>query len=51
MSTLKQLGYSHIHVSPPEKSIDKAHGWWERYQPVDFTMIESPSETKPNSWS
>jgi alpha-amylase len=42
MSTLKQLGYSHIHVSPPEKSIDKAHGWWERYQPVDFTMIEGP---------
>jgi alpha-amylase len=42
MPKLKKLGYSHIHVSPPEKSVDKAHGWWERYQPVDFTVIDGP---------
>ena len=38
---LREIGYSHVHVSPPQKS----HGgdeWYFRYQPVDFTTIEGP---------
>jgi alpha-amylase len=42
MPTLKKLGYSHIHVSPPEKSNERVWQWWGRYQPIDFTKIEGP---------
>lgn len=40
--TLKALGYSHIHVSPPQKSNEKVWQWWGRYQPVDFSVISGP---------
>ena len=43
---LRQLGYSHIHVSPPEKSIERVWQWWGRYQPVDFSKIEGPLGTE-----
>jgi alpha-amylase len=45
---LRPLGYSHVHVSPPQKSNERVWQWWGRYQPVDFTKIEGPlgSETE-----
>jgi alpha-amylase len=39
---LKKLGYSHIHVSPPQKSNEKVSQWWGRYQPVDYSTISGP---------
>src|SRR5690242_14630500 len=30
---LKELGYSHVHVSPPQKSNEQVWQWWGRYQP------------------
>lgn len=39
---LRRLGYSHIHVSPPQKSNERVWRWWGRYQPIDFTKIEGP---------
>lgn len=38
---LARLGYSHVHVSPAQKS-NPSTEWWARYQPVDFTRIEGP---------
>ena len=38
---LKELGYSHIHVSPPQQSNDHVGEWWGRYQPIDFSVINS----------
>ncbi|MDJ0632320.1 MAG: alpha-amylase family protein [Xenococcaceae cyanobacterium MO_188.B29] len=39
---LPQLqGYTYIQVSPPEKS-NPSDQWWGRYQPIDFTVLESP---------
>lgn len=37
---LKANGFTYIQVSPPEKS-NPSDQWWARYQPVDFTVIES----------
>lgn len=39
---LRERGYSHIHVSPPQKSNEHVWQWWGRYQPVDFSLIEGP---------
>jgi alpha-amylase len=39
---LKMLGYSHIHVSPPQKSNERVWQWWGRYQPINFRIIEGP---------
>jgi len=39
---LRTLGYSHIHVSPPQKSNEHVWQWWGRYQPIDFSKIEGP---------
>jgi len=39
---LKELGYSHVHVSPPQKSNERVWLWWGRYQPVDFGPIAGP---------
>ena len=39
---LRQLGYSHIHISPPQKSNERVWQWWGRYQPIDFFKIEGP---------
>ena len=38
---LEQIGYSHILISPPQKS-HPSEEWWGRYQPVDFMVIEGP---------
>ncbi len=38
---LKEQGYTHIQVSPPQLS-NPAQEWWGRYQPIDFTVLESP---------
>jgi len=38
--TLKELGYSHVHVSPPQQSNDHVWQWWGRYQPIDFSHIQ-----------
>lgn len=39
---LKELGYSHVHVSPPQKSTERVWQWWGRYQPIDFATIAGP---------
>lgn len=39
---LRQLGYSHVHVSPPQKSNERVWQWWGRYQPIDFSVISGP---------
>lgn len=44
--TLRALGYSHVHVSPPQKSNDHVADWWGRYQPVDFGVIAGPLGTE-----
>ena len=36
---LKELGYTYIQISPPQKSLPH-HEWWARYQPIDHTRIE-----------
>lgn len=38
---LQRLGFTHVLVSPPQKS-HASRSWWGRYQPVDFRMIEGP---------
>ncbi len=38
---LQKLGYTYIQVSPPQKS-NPAPEWWGRYQPIDYTVIDSP---------
>lgn len=38
---LKRLGFTHVLISPPQKS-HASRSWWGRYQPVDFTRIEGP---------
>lgn len=38
---LRRFGFSHVLVSPPQKSHSSLR-WWGRYQPVDFTRIEGP---------
>ena len=44
--TLKTLGYSHIHVSPPQESNEFVWQWWGRYQPVDHNTIAGPLGTE-----
>ena len=43
---LKRLGYSHVHVSPPQESNERVLTWWGRYQPVDFSFIKGPLGTE-----
>lgn len=38
---LGQMGFSHIHVSPPQLS-NPSTAWWGRYQPTDFRTIDGP---------
>lgn len=38
---LGQMGFSHIHVSPPQLS-NPSTAWWGRYQPMDYRVIDSP---------
>lgn len=37
--TLADQGYSHIQISPAQKS-DPGGEWWKRYQPVDYSVID-----------
>ncbi len=39
--SLRAMGFSHIHVSPPQLS-NPANDWWGRYQPNDYRVIDSP---------
>jgi alpha-amylase len=39
---LADLGYSHVHVSPPQKSNEQVWQWWGRYQPIDYSTISGP---------
>jgi alpha-amylase len=43
---LKRLGYSHVHVSPPQQSNERVLTWWGRYQPIDFSFIKGPLGTE-----
>ncbi len=38
---LKEDGFTYVQVSPPEQS-NPSDQWWGRYQPIDFTVLESP---------
>lgn len=38
---LKNMGFTAIQVSPPNKSADLSE-WWGRYQPVDYREISGP---------
>ena len=38
---LEKQGFTYIQISPPQKS-HPAVDWWGRYQPLDYTVIESP---------
>lgn len=38
---LKEQGYTYIQISPPQLS-NPSSEWWARYQPIDFTVLESP---------
>jgi alpha-amylase len=38
---LQNLGYTYIQVSPPQKS-NPSPEWWARYQPIVYTIIDSP---------
>lgn len=42
MPRLRAAGYSHIHVSPPQKSNERVWQWWGRYQPIDFSAVSGP---------
>ena len=37
--TLAEQGYSHVQISPAQKS-NSGSEWWKRYQPVDHSVIE-----------
>ena len=37
--TLADQGYSHVQISPTQKS-NEGREWWKRYQPFDYSVIE-----------
>jgi len=37
--TLASQGYSHVQISPAQKS-NPGSEWWKRYQPIDLSVIE-----------
>ena len=39
LPSLQAIGYSHVHVSPPQLSNERVWQWWGRYQPVDFSIL------------
>jgi alpha-amylase len=41
LKDLSETGYSYIQISPPQLSRGGA-AWYERYQPLDYRVIESP---------
>lgn len=42
---LERIGYTHIHLSPMQKSVENGK-WWGKYQPLDFRKIEGPLGTR-----
>ncbi|MEM9492223.1 MAG: alpha-amylase family glycosyl hydrolase, partial [Myxococcota bacterium] len=38
---LRDMGFSHVHVSPPQLS-NSATAWWGRYQPLDYRQVDGP---------
>lgn len=38
---LRQQSYTYIQISPPQLS-NPSSEWWGRYQPIDFTVLDSP---------
>lgn len=38
---LRETGYTHIHVSPVQLSLENGK-WWGKYQPIDYRVIEGP---------
>ncbi|MFK0729752.1 MAG: alpha-amylase family glycosyl hydrolase [Gloeotrichia echinulata HAB0833] len=42
---LGEQGYSHIQISPAQKS-NPSPEWWARYQPVDYSVIEGRGSEK-----
>lgn len=41
LCNLRSLGFSHVHVSPPQQS-NPSSMWWGRYQPDDFRVVAGP---------
>jgi alpha-amylase len=41
LCALRDDGFSHVHVSPPQAS-NSSGSWWGRYQPVDLREISGP---------
>lgn len=39
---LSDLGYTHVHVSPPQMSNETVWQWWGRYQPTSYFGIGGP---------
>lgn len=37
--TLADQGYTHIQISPAQKS-NPGNEWWKRYQPIDYSVID-----------
>ncbi len=37
--TIAEQGYSHVQISPAQKS-NEGGEWWKRYQPFDYSVIE-----------
>src|SRR4051812_44768719 len=46
MPQLRAAGYSHVLVSPPQRSNERVREWWGRYQPIDFSVIAGPLGTE-----
>lgn len=42
---LAEIGYTHIHLSPVQKSVENGR-WWGKYQPLDYRVIEGPMGTR-----
>ena len=38
---LSEAGYTHIQISPPQKSLNNFGVWWELYQPLDFSVLSN----------
>jgi alpha-amylase len=45
LEEIAALGYTHVHVSPPNLTIDRPE-WWARYQPIDYRVIAGPLGTE-----
>jgi hypothetical protein len=41
---LKRLGYSHVHVSPPQQSNERVLTWWVATSQSTLRSLKAPSE-------